>query len=237
MASGDVMSVTSADPIVEEIAVAGDLTRQASARYQEIFRSLRQRLKDALDRASDPADRARAAMTIADAAAAAFAAHFPNQPAIDCRAGCDACCHLPVMIPPGVAEAICAHLVERLDPDALAALKAELAQAAAAADALADPSTLRRRCPLLGADGRCTVYAVRPLTCRAFTSPSAAACRALAFDAGRPVPQSPSQYQVYIDATAALERAAAERGLPSRQMGLAAGLLAVLPGTGSPPQA
>lgn len=219
------------DPIVAEIAAVGELTRRAADRYEGIYRALRQTLRDALAEISDPAGRALAAMTIADAAAEAFAARFPNQPTTDCRPGCDACCHLHVMIPPGVAEAIGAYLVEHLGSSALAELKLELEQAAATAEAAPDPTALRRRCPLLGADGRCTIYAVRPLTCRAFTSRSAAACRRLAFDPNGPasaISQNPSQFRVYVEATAALEQAALAHGQAPRQMGLARGLLQAL---------
>jgi uncharacterized protein len=226
------MSETSADRIATEIASVGRQTREVAERYEGIFLALRRTLKDELSQAACLADGARIAMAIADAAASAFMAHFPNQPRRDCRAGCDACCHLYVMIPPGVAEAIGEYLVNRLDPAALAALRVELEKAAAAAKALADPSTLRRRCPLLGADGLCTIYEVRPPTCRAFTSKSAAACRSLAFDpdgAVTAIPQNPSQFRVYVEASDALQKAALARGRPAHQTGLAAALLAVLP--------
>jgi Fe-S-cluster containining protein len=226
------MSQTSADRITTEIASVGRQTREAAERYEGVFLALRRALRDEISQAASLADGARIAMAIADAAASAFMAHFPNQPGRDCRAGCDTCCQLYVMIPPGVAEAIGAYLADRLDPAALAALRGELEKAAAAAAALADPSKLRHRCPLLGADGLCTIYEVRPLTCRAFTSKSVAACRSLVFDpdgAVSAIPQNPSQFRVYIEASGALEQAALYRGLPSHQTGLAAGLLAVLP--------
>jgi len=225
------MHSTPADLIATEIAAVGELTRQAAERYEGIYHSLRQTLTDELAHTSEPADRALAVMTIADAAAAAFAARFPNQPTTDCRPGCDACCHLYVMIPPGVAEAIGAYLVKHLASSALAELKLELERAASAAEAAADPTILRRRCPLLGVDGRCTIYAVRPLTCRAFTSRSAAACHHLAFGpngAATTISQNPSQFRVYIEATKALEQAALAHGQPTQQVELAKGLLAAL---------
>ena len=218
--------------ITSEIASVGDQTRLVAKRYEGVFLELRRMLKDELSRTATPADRALVAMAIADSAASAFTSHFPDQSKRDCRAGCDACCYLYVMIPPGLAEVIGGFLTERLDPVALAKLRVELAAAAAAAAAVADPSRLRHRCPMLGSDGFCTIYEVRPLTCRAFTSKSAAACRSLAFDPDGPVstiPQAPSQFRVYIEATSALEQAALSQGLPAQQIGLAAALLTVLP--------
>lgn len=217
--------------ITSEIASVGDQTRRVAKRYEGVFLELRRTLTDELSRTATPAGRALVAMAIADSAASAFTSHFPDQSRWDCRAGCDACCHLYVMIPPGVAEAIGDFLTERLDPVALAKLRVELAAAAAAA-AVADPSRLRHRCPMLGSDGCCTIYEVRPLTCRAFTSKSAAACRSLAFNPNGSVstiPQAASQFRVYIEATRALEQAALSQGLPPQQTGLAAALLAALP--------
>ncbi|MBI1205517.1 MAG: hypothetical protein GC182_23685 [Rhodopseudomonas sp.] len=225
------MPPPAADRIVTEIAAVGEQTRLVAQRYEGIFAALRDALTDSLARAATPADGARAVMATADAVANAIATHLPNQPRRDCRAGCDACCHLYVMVPPGTAEAIAEHLIARLDDRPLTALKSELRKAAAAADALADPSTLRHPCPLLAPDGTCTIYEVRPLTCRSFTSTSAAACRSLVFDRNSPVsaiPQNPSQFRVYVEATKALEQAALSRGLSADQQGLATALLAAL---------
>lgn len=225
------MPQTAIDRIVSEVESVGEQTRLMAQRYEGIFVALRGTLTDQLAQAPIPADGARAVMATADAVANAIATHFPNQPPRDCRAGCDACCHLYVMVPPGTAEAIAAYLSARLDPAALAALRIELAKAAAAAAALADPSQLRYPCPLLAPDGTCTIYEVRPLTCRSFTSTSASACRSLVFDPHSTVtaiPQNPSQFRVYVEATKALEQAALARGRPAEQTGLAAALLAVL---------
>lgn len=218
--------------IRQEIGSIGRQARDLAARYAQVFVGLRRALETELERAASPAQRARIAMAVADAAASAFSEDFPNQPVRECRAGCNACCHLYVMAPPGVAEAIVEHLLVGLDASALAALRQDLERAAAAAGAMMDPSLLKRRCPLLGEDGLCTIYDVRPPACRAFTSQSAAACRSLVFDPDSPVtniPQSASQFRVYQEATAALQRAAQARGQPSAQAGLAAALLAVLP--------
>lgn len=227
------MSATGTDRIMHDIAAVGELTRLAAERYDGVYVSLRAAMMEALSQAADLGDGARAVMDMADAAAGAIMEHYPNQPVRACRAGCDACCHLHVMIPPGIAEAIAAYLTERLEPEALLTLRGELRKAADAAAGLADPSALVHRCPLLGADGLCTIYDVRPLTCRAFTSRSAAACRSMVFDpesAVTTITQNPAQFRVYVEATGALEQAARLRGLSAQQKGLSAALLEVLPG-------
>jgi Fe-S-cluster containining protein len=227
------MSETATDRITADIAAVGELTRLAAERYDGVYASLRAAMMDALSEAASLGAGARVVMDMADAAASAIMEHYPNQPARACRAGCDACCHLYVMIPPGIAEAIGDHLTERLSPEALSVLRGKLQTAADAAAGLADPSTFVHRCPLLGADGFCTIYEVRPLTCRAFTSKSAAACRSMVFDPESTVTtitQNPAQFRVYVEATGALEQAARLRGLPVQQKGLSAALLEVLPG-------
>ncbi|TCR92977.1 YkgJ family cysteine cluster protein [Rhizobium sp. BK376] len=226
------MSATGTDRIMHDIAAVGELTRLAAERYDGVYVSLRAAMMEALSQAADLGDGARAVMDMADAAAGAIMEHYPNQPVRACRAGCDACCHLHVMIPPGIAEAIAAYLTERLEPEALLTLRGELRKAADAAAGLADPSALVHRCPLLGADGLCTIYDVRPLTCRAFTSRSAAACRSMVFDpesAVTTITQNPAQFRVYVEATGALEQAARLRGLSAQQKGLSAALLELLP--------
>jgi Fe-S-cluster containining protein len=226
------MPQTETGRLTSEIEALGEHTRQVAERYDGVYLALRQTLRDELSLAATPADGALAVMEIADTAASAFMEHFPNQPVYDCGAGCDACCYLYVMVPPGIAEAIGNYLTERLDAAALRDLRMKLESAAVAAEALEDPSRLRHRCPLLGADGLCTIYEVRPLSCRAFTSQSAKACRSLAFDPNSTVsaiPQNPSQFRVYVEATGALEQAALSQRSSMHQTGLAAALLAVLP--------
>ncbi|WP_449221191.1 YkgJ family cysteine cluster protein [Tistrella mobilis] len=215
-------------PVLDDIADLGALTRSLSGRYEAIFRSFRMALARELDQAETMAEAALRAMAMAEAAAATFRAAFPSQPALACTGGCAACCHLFVAVPPGVAEAMAAHILATRPQEARAQLVAELDEAARAAAAMADPARLRRRCPLLGADDRCTVYDVRPPACRAFTSTSAARCRQLLDDPSRDVPQNAGQYRLFIEATAALQETARRRGLADGQRGLAAALLDAL---------
>ena len=220
--------ISAAQSMASEIEALGEQTRLALQRYEAVFPALGEAMSGEIKRHDNLADAALAVIAIADAATAAFRAHFPNPPVLACRAGCDACCHLHVMVPPGVAEAMARHLVAHLEPLALEALKIDLRKAVDAAQGLPDPSKLHYRCPLLGIDGLCTVYEVRPPTCRAFTSKSAAACRSLVFDprgSVSSIPQNPSSFAVYVEATKALEAAARGRRLPSRQRSLPAALL------------
>ena len=215
------------DYVAAEIADVGALMRTLSGRYEGIFVNLRAALGVALAESATMAVAARDAADIAEAASASFRDHVPNQPATACASGCAACCHLYVQVPPGTAALMAAHIAATFTPAARDALQERLVIAAAAANSVDDKARLRLRCPLLGHDDRCTVYEVRPLSCRAFTSKSLPRCRQVVFgDAqGAGVEQNPAHYRIHMEATFALEQAAKDRGLPAEQKGLAAALL------------
>ena len=100
--------------------------------------------------------------------------------ALPCKAGCDACCHESVFVSGPELLAVCAALVA--DPGRLrrvvAAMRSladrfedelellEILEPGAERDEVA--ARVKFRCPLLSADGRCTVYAARELNGRTF---------------------------------------------------------------------
>lgn len=100
---------------------------------------------------------------------------------LQCRAGCHYCCHQQVMMT-SVAdgEAILAAARDALDAQGYAELVARLRTQAAEIARPPQPGAAPRRwtCPLLR-DGRCLVYAVRPVACRSVVSSDAECCRAL----------------------------------------------------------
>ena len=216
------------DFISGDIAEVGAMMRSLSDRYEGIFDNLRGAYGVALERADGIAGAARDATAIADAAAARFRQDIPNQPALACGSGCAACCHLYVQVPPGTAAVMAEHIATHFSADARAAVREKLEAAAAALRAAPDPARLRLRCPLLGADDRCSVYDVRPLSCRAFTSRSVTRCQEVVFGGnpeGGGVEQNAAHFRIYMEATFALEQAARHRGLPDQQKGLAQALL------------
>ena len=227
-----IMDIAAAEAsVAADIAEVGALTRSLAKRYEEIFTRFGTILLETMQGQQTMADAARSAMALADAASASFRGNFPNQPVYACRSACAACCHLFVAVPPGIGEAIAAHIEATFSPTERTALLARLDEAAAAAATEEDPIRLRRRCPLLGEGDRCSVYEVRPLTCRAFTSTSVARCEQVAFDpafATAGVKQNPALYRIHMEATSALQETARRRGLPADQKGLARALLDAL---------
>jgi len=99
-------------------------------------------------------------------------AEFAAQADIKCRAGCSFCCHQNVDVTIPEAMLVALQLGDEADPRRTAIL--------AAADAFRDLDDDARiatgkPCPLL-VDHRCSVYNVRPINCRSFTSPDATNC-------------------------------------------------------------
>ncbi|CAN5436687.1 hypothetical protein BH11PSE4_BH11PSE4_22660 [soil metagenome] len=216
------------DFVSDDIAEVGALMRGLSGRYEAMFSNLGAALGVALEVSATMADAFRDAAAIAEAASSSLRDHIPNQPATACASGCAACCHLYVQVPPGTAAAIAAHILARFSSADREALHERLTVAAAAVAAAPDAAKLRLRCPLLGADERCTVYEVRPLSCRAFTSRSVARCHDVVFGevpAGAGVEQNAAHFRIHLEATSALEQAARRRGLSDAQRPLAQALL------------
>lgn len=111
-----------------------------------------------------------------------------------CTAGCNHCCATPVSLIGPEALAIAAHIHADFSPAEQAALGERIAayqSARSTATATASPSPM---CPL-NVDGKCTVYAARPLNCRKWHSFAESACRRLFRDGDRttPIPRSPAR--------------------------------------------
>ena len=226
------------DFVSDNIAEVGELMRSLSGRYEAVFGNFRSACGVVCDRAPSLSDAARDIADLAGAASAGVYAHIPNQPMLACSSGCAACCHLYVQVPPGIARMMADHIAAHFSPDERDALLGRLDIAAAAARETADPTKLRHRCPLLGNDNRCTVYDVRPLSCRAFTSRSVARCNDVVFgdiQDGSGVEQNAAHYRIHMEATFALEQAAQQRGLPAVQKGLAEALLMEMGALDQPP--
>lgn len=97
--------------------------------------------------------------------------------AVACRAGCDHCCYQVVGATPPEVLAIFDHLRRTLSAVELEAVAARVAELQAKREGLSADERFSpdHPCPFLRA-GRCTIYEVRPLSCRGMNSLDAGEC-------------------------------------------------------------
>jgi Fe-S-cluster containining protein len=110
-----------------------------------------------------------------------------SERAVACSAGCAHCCHQSVGVTGVEALTIVRHLKATRSADELA----ELAVSVRVMRERTRGMTYKERhspdlpCVLLGEGGQCTIYAVRPLVCRAVNSLNADECRENLHDASK----------------------------------------------------
>jgi Fe-S-cluster containining protein len=95
-----------------------------------------------------------------------------------CEAGCVWCCYQRVSASPAEVLRIVDYLRQNHSPEELASLHARVVELDQQTRGLSAEERLSigQPCPLL-VDGRCSVYYVRPLTCRGYTSNDAFLCQ------------------------------------------------------------
>lgn len=151
-----------------------------------------------------------------------------------CTAGCPHCCvlNVAILLPEGMI--IADRLRERLPPSALDALRGCLAGHCRRVRWMEDDERISKQvaCPLLDADGTCSIHPVRPLVCRAVASFDRSSCRE-AFspfitDEERIVDADLLRQTVFDEAFLSLARAVRQHGLDDRSIELGNGVLAFL---------
>ena len=100
---------------------------------------------------------------------------LPSKAQHACAAGCDFCCYLPVDVLAPEAFRIAVHLDQTRSPEELATLVYRLG-------AQGQHDFGLRPCVFL-ANGRCSIYEVRPMVCRGYNSLSKERCEAYHRDA------------------------------------------------------
>lgn len=141
-----------------------------------------------------------------------------------CKKGCSYCCHLKVAVTEIEAFAIAARL-RKAGPRSVAAFR-ERAPTTAGRTA-ADRLGAKQPCPLL-AEGACSVYRDRPLSCRVVVSFDVTPCEE-EFEGQSGDIEIPGHYTGHArNVVAALELAMAEAKRPLRYFELGAAVLCVL---------
>lgn len=151
-----------------------EFTDDEEALFNEIGENVMKRLR----KARDPGD----LLSILRTAHKQFDRAYAEVPAdvratVACRAGCDACCHVPVGVQAHEVLIVAQFIQTHFDPVELEAVIARAAvhRAAFAGKTVAERTTLKTPCVLLR-NGSCSVYEGRPEACRSHHSHSAAAC-------------------------------------------------------------
>jgi Fe-S-cluster containining protein len=119
---------------------------------------------------------ARSAMAATSRLADGLLARAPEG-AVACKAGCDHCCYQGVGVTPPEALAIAEHLRRTRSPEELERLTTHLADRRDKTRGLtsAERFSPEHPCPFLET-ARCTIYEVRPLSCRGMNSLDAGEC-------------------------------------------------------------
>lgn len=165
-------------------AFAREVERRAHAQRLEVFLSCRDAGRAlAAEALAHGVSTARLIELAGDAARYADAAieivNEEYRPRLDCKEGCSYCCCKPgVLISIPELLRILEHLTTTLDADGIAAVRERAVRYARQLNGRSfdEPTDESIPCPLLS-DGRCSVYEVRPLTCRGYNSTSVDACR------------------------------------------------------------
>jgi hypothetical protein len=165
--------------------------------------------------------------------AAAAAVHELAGAALDafgsvaCERGCHHCCHITVAASPPEVFLVAARLREELDP--LARFGARAALAVDEQFDTRDRFAHGKACAFL-TDGLCSIYPVRPLSCRGLHSLDVATCERalLKRDPDARIPSIPGRMTTSAAITFALCTAADDAGLDGRPLRLVAATRAAL---------
>lgn len=148
-----------------------------------------------------------------------------------CAAGCDACCSTVVAdVTPLEALVIAEYLTQHHEEAEIAAIRDRLAASASRYEELSveDGPRVSMRCPLLNADGLCSVYEARPLVCMGVFSLSREACEAASRQPGDPIPLDRPAKVWMMGVSGGLQRALARAKLDANLYELNSAVLRAL---------
>lgn len=173
-------------------------------------------------------------MQLYDRALGMAEAIVPCPKPLACKSGCCFCCHkYPITVNGLEALRIALHLRRTLDAAGLARVKGRLRNLDGPLAAVRSGQASERPlppCPLLGEDGRCTVYGVRPLVCRVHNSTDPGPCEQAWLHPARRVPIVVYGVPEHMAraVTAGLVAGLAQRGVILTDLGLDRALTLVL---------
>jgi hypothetical protein len=166
------------------------------------------------------------AVRVADEAITEVRKQQPPRSASACEEGCAWCCHKTVGTAAPEVLHIAAHLRETLTPEEMQTTRARVQGLVEQRQALRPDRRSRSGLPCaLLVDHRCSVYALRPMTCRGYNSSDARACeRSLQPGNRGVVPLYAPQQRVCTFVLDGMRAGAAESGLDGELLELTAAL-------------
>jgi Fe-S-cluster containining protein len=169
---------------------------------------------------------AKTAANLADQAIRTAMARVPPQPPIACQEGCAWCCHKLVGTTIPEVIRIVEYLRDKLSTDELQATQERIIQTDEQRRSLKEDrwKAARLPCSLL-VNNRCSVYPVRPVTCRGYNSSDPKACeRTVKVRELVEVPTYSPQHRVAAFVLDGMRAGLAESGLPNEHLELTAAL-------------
>jgi Fe-S-cluster containining protein len=106
-------------------------------------------------------------------------ASAPDVGTLACRAGCTWCCYFSVDVRAVEVFSILDFVEQTFTADEKTRVYSEVRTNSAALRNLGEDERMTRnvRCPFLGGNNRCTIYSVRPQSCRNYHATNAAGCQ------------------------------------------------------------
>lgn len=183
----------------EAVAKVSHQMQQVTHAYEQLFNDFGIHLYQEIAKIENSTKQMEIVYERIDEALQAFAASFPNPNTVACQATCAHCCSFAIECPPQVITHVAEHIQKTFTCKEIETLKEALHVNIKTRKA----PHFRALCPFLNEANLCSIYEVRPLTCRWFSSPDAVLCER-STHTGESIPQRPTEARIYQMATTAL---------------------------------
>jgi Fe-S-cluster containining protein len=185
----------------------------------------------------------QAARAVQELAERELARHHQHGELVACGPGCSHCCVLNVAVLTPEAAAVADYLQRKLDAPELDRMRQRIDRLYSDIRWCSDDEriTRMRSCAFVDGSGRCGIYPVRPLLCRALTSTDPETCRQAVLlhviDESPPILLNLFQANLFRQSFVALAKALAAAGLDDRSRELTGAVKSLLdrPGSSLPP--
>ena len=185
--------------IKENVEKVAQQMKQVGMEYDKLFDNFGIELYEKLSTIDDEFKQVEYVNDQLDEILEAFALYFPNKTTVACQAKCSHCCSFSVFCPLQTIEYIAQHIEKNYTKEEIDKL------------IVAFYKTIEQRktpqfravCSFLDEEGCCSIYEIRPLVCRWFTSPDASLCERSVYTR-EAIPQQQTEHRIFQLANSAL---------------------------------